>query len=236
MPKKTNDALEMTLDLRTTDLFDDAWKNAASAAEAPGAGRQWRERVAHALRLATNAEVVCVLLFREDGTADQSALGDAATAQPVLARTLEKLSSGAPVATAEAGRICVAALVCGPSGRRYGAMQIVTQAGALDAWTPARLARVAKKSGDYIEQALALAQSFVAQGAAPNTPGVDLSMLTKREREVVELVVGGFSDLNAASILGVSEDTVGTHLHRAFRKLSVHSRVELTRKLLGKQG
>lgn len=56
--------------------------------------------------------------------------------------------------------------------------------------------------------------------------------LTPREREVAELVAEGHSNLNAAARLGISEQTVGVHVRAIYRKLGVHSRVELTRWLM----
>ncbi len=54
-----------------------------------------------------------------------------------------------------------------------------------------------------------------------------LTVLTSREREIVLLVIEGYSDLNIASRLNLAEATIGSHLNRAFKKLRVHSRAEL---------
>ena len=51
--------------------------------------------------------------------------------------------------------------------------------------------------------------------------------LTRREREVVALVDASMSDAMIADRLGLSENTVGTHLFHAYRKLEVHSRQEV---------
>lgn len=55
--------------------------------------------------------------------------------------------------------------------------------------------------------------------------------MTRREREVATLAAQGLSDLNIGQTLGISETTVGSHLTRVFRKLEVHSRVELANAL-----
>jgi DNA-binding CsgD family transcriptional regulator len=60
--------------------------------------------------------------------------------------------------------------------------------------------------------------------------------LSAREREIVALVVEGLSDLNIAARLSIREATVGSHLHRVYRKLGVHSRVELARRFPGARG
>jgi DNA-binding CsgD family transcriptional regulator len=54
-----------------------------------------------------------------------------------------------------------------------------------------------------------------------------LATLSKREREIAQLVAAGFSDLNIGQRLGISENTVGTHLRRVYGKLSLHRRTDL---------
>ena len=50
--------------------------------------------------------------------------------------------------------------------------------------------------------------------------------LSDREREVLMLIVKGFSYAEIASLLGVSAHTVTTHVRGIYRKLEVHSRGE----------
>jgi DNA-binding NarL/FixJ family response regulator len=52
--------------------------------------------------------------------------------------------------------------------------------------------------------------------------------LTRREREIAGLATRGHTDAEIASRLGVSVRTVESHLHRAYAKLGVTSRQELT--------
>lgn len=52
------------------------------------------------------------------------------------------------------------------------------------------------------------------------------SGFTRREREVLDLVVTGMSDREMAEALFISVRTVQTHMRRIFRKLDVHSRTE----------
>ena len=51
--------------------------------------------------------------------------------------------------------------------------------------------------------------------------------LSERECEVARLAAKGFTDLNIAKSLAISEGTVGRHLHNIYRKLGVSSRIEL---------
>lgn len=58
-------------------------------------------------------------------------------------------------------------------------------------------------------------------------PGRDLG-LSEREAEVVALAALGRRNTEIAAALYISVDTVKTHLARAFRKLEVHNRTELS--------
>lgn len=53
------------------------------------------------------------------------------------------------------------------------------------------------------------------------------SVLSPRETEIVRMVAGGLSNQELAQRLGVSEGTIKIHLHNIYKKLKVHSRLEL---------
>lgn len=53
--------------------------------------------------------------------------------------------------------------------------------------------------------------------------------LSQREREVAKLLVDGYSNLNIAAHLGISENTIRTYIRRLYRKLNVCNRIELIR-------
>jgi len=59
----------------------------------------------------------------------------------------------------------------------------------------------------------------VAEGDAP-------PRLTERESETLRLIMKGFSYAEAASVMGVAESTVTSHVRSIYRKLEVHSRSE----------
>src|SRR5690242_14610627 len=62
---------------------------------------------------------------------------------------------------------------------------------------------------------------------APRVPdGAGLAELTRREREVLELIARGFSNADIAARLVVSDATVKTHVSHVFQKLSVHDRAQ----------
>jgi DNA-binding NarL/FixJ family response regulator len=51
--------------------------------------------------------------------------------------------------------------------------------------------------------------------------------LSPREQEIVHLIVGGLSNLEAANRLEITEATVKAHLTRIFQKLALRSRAQL---------
>jgi PAS domain S-box-containing protein len=62
-----------------------------------------------------------------------------------------------------------------------------------------------------------------APGTAPGSPGAALS---RRELEVLRLMVEGVSTVNAAERLHVSRATIRNHVQNILAKLGVHSRLE----------
>jgi two-component system, NarL family, response regulator DevR len=58
------------------------------------------------------------------------------------------------------------------------------------------------------------------------------SGLTKREREIVDLIGKGLSNKEIAKELGICNQTVRNTLSKAFRKLGVHNRTALAVKLI----
>ncbi|MDH5490726.1 MAG: response regulator transcription factor [Myxococcales bacterium] len=77
-----------------------------------------------------------------------------------------------------------------------------------------------------------------SHGGASRDPMSNLSpsersQLSRREREVVQRLADGLSTSEAAKALFVSPHTLRNHLKSIYRKLGVHSRVELMRKVLG---
>ena len=72
----------------------------------------------------------------------------------------------------------------------------------------------------------------VAQGPAWSGPGGTSAVihLTRREREVLRLLVARYTDREIADALSISYRTVTTHVARICTKLGVHSRREAARR------
>lgn len=92
---------------------------------------------------------------------------------------------------------------------------------------------------DQVTQLVAL-RSQLAQGAVER-PGDEvatplrLPQLTKRERDVLDHLVRGWSNRQIARSLDISERTVKNHLHNIFTKLGVADRTSAVVKALRDQ-
>ncbi|TDW21932.1 helix-turn-helix transcriptional regulator [Kribbella kalugense] len=65
----------------------------------------------------------------------------------------------------------------------------------------------------------------------PARPATGWDALTEAERRVANLIAAGHTNKSAASTLGISVNTVGTHLRAVFAKLGIRSRVQLANTL-----
>jgi DNA-binding NarL/FixJ family response regulator len=70
------------------------------------------------------------------------------------------------------------------------------------------------------------------QDSLPATSGTDLAqavLLTERETDVLKLVAQGYVNKEIASKLSVTGYTVGSHIKNLYKKLAVHTRVQVVR-------
>lgn len=65
-------------------------------------------------------------------------------------------------------------------------------------------------------------QSYHSQAGTSS----EMSKLSPREREVLELLARGFAFKEVSDALGISITTVGTHIRHIYEKLHVHSRAQ----------
>jgi DNA-binding NarL/FixJ family response regulator len=69
--------------------------------------------------------------------------------------------------------------------------------------------------------------AFASASPLKLTSATGRRLLTKREEDVVRLVIEGLSNREAAHKLGLTEHTVSNYLFRVYEKLGISSRVEL---------
>jgi DNA-binding NarL/FixJ family response regulator len=107
-----------------------------------------------------------------------------------------------------------------------GATALVPKAATTEAFLEALVAVIAGRHwidraliGDLIESVRGLGH----QQSRTKHPGG----LTRRERQVLELVVNGYPNKEIGRTLGVAEETVKHHLTRMFDKADVSNRLEL---------
>lgn len=103
------------------------------------------------------------------------------------------------------------------------------------AWSPADLLRqvatVVKNGGIWVGpelmSALIKLGGQVGNNQAESNSSMDWSLLSAREREVVEVVATGASNKEIARLLNITERTVKAHLSAIFQKLGVRDRLHL---------
>ncbi|MGE5445307.1 MAG: response regulator transcription factor [Ignavibacteriales bacterium] len=59
------------------------------------------------------------------------------------------------------------------------------------------------------------------------------SNLTRREGEIVRLVIQGYSTKHISTVLGIRKQTVKNYLRNIFKKFGVSNRIHLVAKILG---
>lgn len=77
-----------------------------------------------------------------------------------------------------------------------------------------------------------IARLIVQSFQKPSTKGGDMQGLSRRELEILELLAEGISNKEIASRLGISFETVRTHLGHIYEKLHVQGRTEAVTKFL----
>ncbi len=102
---------------------------------------------------------------------------------------------------------------------------------------PAEDLRVARWGARTLARYLGYAERFAAVPARGASDGVHAALartsLSRREREVVALLVAGRATREIAARTGLTIATIHTYLKRIYPKLGVHSRVELVARLAG---
>jgi len=71
-----------------------------------------------------------------------------------------------------------------------------------------------------------IARKVITSFQEPVTTAAEVEGLSPREREILELVAGGFPNKEIAGRLGLTDNTVRWHLRHVYEKLHVRSRTE----------
>jgi len=102
---------------------------------------------------------------------------------------------------------------------------------------PEELCRVLRENGsDTIHLCSVVQEALGAAAKQTNLPEGQAAKSIAREQQVLELMALGLPDKETADKVGISEDGVGWHARKLFKRYSVHSRTALLAKLheLGK--
>lgn len=131
--------------------------------------------------------------------------------------------------------------VFGEESRLVGALQAGATGYVLKGCTPGELVAAIeqiREGGAPISPLLArmlLRQFRDTQAIAPEAPpadALDRVVLSDRETDVLKLVAQGYVNKEIALKLEISPTTVSTHIKNLYRKMAVHSRVQVVRAAL----
>ncbi|MEM9928186.1 MAG: response regulator transcription factor [Bacteroidota bacterium] len=87
---------------------------------------------------------------------------------------------------------------------------------------------IIRRGGSFMSPNVArkVVRHFSASAKPKPTP------LTNRQKEIVQAIVDGLSYQMVADQLGISIDTVRTHIRKIYRALNINNKVELVRKVM----
>lgn len=80
-----------------------------------------------------------------------------------------------------------------------------------------------------------IARRVVEVFQQPNPSGKAMAGLSPREKEIIALLAKGYHYKEIASQLGISVETVRTHIHNTYEKLQVRSGTEAVMKVYGRK-
>ena len=105
----------------------------------------------------------------------------------------------------------------------------LTEALSADAAFEVVAAVAAERDVSPVAEVILVARTIDEPRAVGGFPGVDRiegTVLTNREREILSLLADGLGNKQIAASLGISPNTVKTHLELLFDKLGVSTRAE----------
>ncbi|MDR8523569.1 LuxR C-terminal-related transcriptional regulator [Shewanella fidelis] len=91
-------------------------------------------------------------------------------------------------------------------------------------YSDASLEQIGEGMVEIVKGKVIIPQDLIESNTAKDAVTDDAETLTIREREVLQVLRSGSTNIDIANQLFVSESTIKTHLYRAFRKIGVSSR------------
>ncbi|WP_028766975.1 LuxR C-terminal-related transcriptional regulator [Shewanella fidelis] len=91
-------------------------------------------------------------------------------------------------------------------------------------YSDASLEQIGEGMVEIVKGKVIIPQDLIESSNAKDAVTDDVETLTIREREVLQVLRSGSTNIDIANQLFVSESTIKTHLYRAFRKIGVSSR------------
>lgn len=91
-------------------------------------------------------------------------------------------------------------------------------------YSDASLEQIGEGMVEIVKGKVIIPQDLIESNTAKDAVTDDVETLTIREREVLQVLRSGSTNIDIANQLFVSESTIKTHLYRAFRKIGVSSR------------
>lgn len=121
--------------------------------------------------------------------------------------------------------------------RVFGALQAGADAYILKRTPPAQvLEAIAEVKAGGAPMSRGIARKVLQYFHNLPEPASELERLTARETEILRQLATGYTDKEIAKKLGISFDTVRSHLTHIYRKLHVTTRTAAVTKFLGKAG
>ncbi|GIU15032.1 LuxR C-terminal-related transcriptional regulator [Shewanella sp. MBTL60-007] len=91
-------------------------------------------------------------------------------------------------------------------------------------YSDASLESIGEGMAEILKGKVVIPQSVIESSSSKDPVSDNVETLTIREREVLQVLRSGSTNIDIANRLFVSESTIKTHLYRAFRKIGVSSR------------
>jgi two-component system nitrate/nitrite response regulator NarL len=179
------------------------------------------------LKVVATAEDVPSGLRQVRELTPQVVLLDATMDNGDTAHCVEKLRVTTPTA-----KVIVMDLLAGPEDViefvKAGANGFVMKDATLDDLV--RTIRSVAQGADVVPPALTgtLLSHIAQQAVTRHLPGVEQAVrMTKRERQIMDLIAEGLSNKEIAQRLNIATYTVKSHVHNILEKLALHSRLQI---------